>query len=343
MKERVFLFNIALMRVFLVLFIIIDHCFMPFTGSISWKPLVPDMQEYSVYKLISVFSVTVSLGCFVFVSGYLCKSNSIDNLLLQLKTVFFKKGKRLLVPAFVFGALFCLLFHPFISIQDSIYFVVNGAGHLWFLVMLFWCFVFSPFLDRWFKNQEIPKWVILILLSLFFSLLSLPFRISTAFFYLPLFEFGKSFKKFESRFNLGLGRLFVCIAILFVLLSIYYIMRGVNIDLYTGIQRVLIKVSVSIAQLTSFFLSSIVIFELCKILSNKISEDISLFVTRISAASMVIYIFQEFIIRLLYYYLGIQLYVPITLTPFFAVLITFFIAYIMTILCLNNNYLKQLL
>ena len=83
-----------------------------------------------------------------------------------------KKFKRLIIPCFIFGTVYFLLyrFNPArFSWNVAFWRVANGIGHLWFLPMLFWCFLACWLLDRLLslvnrRNPRGEKWLAIALL-----------------------------------------------------------------------------------------------------------------------------------------------------------------------------------
>lgn len=92
------------------------------------------------------------------------------------------------MPSVIFSALYFPLFYDYKGIQDLVYNLINGCGHMWFLPMLFWCFI-----GAWLLEQVMIgdgwKMAFLVLLILFFFI-SLPFQISRATDYLVYFYGG---------------------------------------------------------------------------------------------------------------------------------------------------------
>lgn len=93
-----------------------------------------------------------------------------------------KKALRLLNPCYVFGIFYYAMFYcgETIDVKDYILTVLNGAGHLWFLPMLFLCFI-----SVWMLNRFRPNSLMTFCL---FSVLSLvPARCCISFMSCPLF------------------------------------------------------------------------------------------------------------------------------------------------------------
>ena len=67
-----------------------------------------------------------------------------------------KKFKRLIIPMLVFGTVYYFLFlntADTFSAKEFIVKLLSGCGHLWFLPMLFWCFIFIWMVDHFKLNS----------------------------------------------------------------------------------------------------------------------------------------------------------------------------------------------
>lgn len=110
--------------------------------------------------------VNVAMPMFVFVSGYLFaflwRKGKYQNFWELVKN----KAKRVLLPYFIFGLVMMATtnnFHPLTLLYGNYW-------HLWFLPMLFWCFIVAYFLNKYFvslQSQVIIACVSFVL-SLFF-------------------------------------------------------------------------------------------------------------------------------------------------------------------------------
>lgn len=180
--------DVVVIRNILIVLLVFYHAFAIYSG--AWAP-IKIFPEVQVYWWLDKLSYAFMLELFVFVSGYVfgyqvrVKSESK----LQAKDLFLGKFKRLMIPCMVFSMLYILLFGDITQpIQKTLYGLVNGIGHMWFLPMLFWCFVGVWIIE---KKHLKPKWAMLLLvLALLVSFLPLPFRMGTAMYYMVFFYVG---------------------------------------------------------------------------------------------------------------------------------------------------------
>ena len=134
LKKR--LDDISILRVFCILIVVFFHCY-----QMMWAPAhFPHVS--AVYKDLYFYPVqcgiiNVAMPLFVFISGYLFfyllqqgKYSTWSNLLN-------KKGLRMWAPYIAF----CLLFMVVTNNWHPLYLLTGTYGHLWFLPMIFWCFI----------------------------------------------------------------------------------------------------------------------------------------------------------------------------------------------------------
>ena len=99
------------------------------------------------------------------------------------------KLERLIIPSVIFSVLYIFIFRTNeMKPTLVVYQILNGVGHMWFLPMLFGCFVVGwPIIQsKW--NQYI---ILLLLFALsLISYVPLPLRLGSMLYYLPFFLAG---------------------------------------------------------------------------------------------------------------------------------------------------------
>lgn len=174
MVEKRLLYEISIIRPLIIFLLVVYHSLCVFTG--GWTPPegVPSNATYWwLGHLISGFRIET----IAFVGGYVFCYQCFE---LGRRKGFFgflwKKFKRLIIPCFVFGTVYFLLFRfnpDRFSWRVAFWRVANGIEHLWFLPMLFWCFLACWLLDRllaWLYERHrawfLPVgWVLLVVLA----------------------------------------------------------------------------------------------------------------------------------------------------------------------------------
>lgn len=188
MKTK-YLSDVVIIRLVLIVLLVLYHSFAIYNGAWQMPEGVNDVKSY---WWVASFSYSFMLEAFVFVSGYVFGFQVREKFQgkLGFDTCILKKAKRLLIPSVVFSSLYFLCFNvgKDISWGGQLYNIINGEGHIWFLPMLFWCFV-ALFLIEKLHLEE--KYVLaLAVLASIFSLLTLPLRISSAAYYFIFFYTG---------------------------------------------------------------------------------------------------------------------------------------------------------
>lgn len=70
----------------------------------------------------------------------------------------------MIIPCWFFGIIYALCFTRTDPIMQNAAEVINGIGHLWFLTMLFWCFLLLVIIDRFQTGKK--RWIIFLLLMI---------------------------------------------------------------------------------------------------------------------------------------------------------------------------------
>lgn len=176
--------EIVVLRPVIIFSIIIGHAFAVYSG--AWSNNY-NLIMIPAYTWVNPFFISFQLYSFVFISGFLYANQRNRILTTSFFSFSLKKAKRLLLPSLLFGSLFSVILHQF-SIQT----VLNGYQHLWFLPMLFWCFVFVRGFDC-IKNKKI-RYTIMVLIYLSLIVLDhflfLPYGLKNSIRYIPFFILG---------------------------------------------------------------------------------------------------------------------------------------------------------
>lgn len=171
LKKRQRLDEVTLMRCILAILIVFMHAFTCYNH--SWR--APEgFIDIPAYKWLTRISFAFTLEAFVFISGYLF---AFQRITLDSKTSFVplvaNKLKRLMLPSIIFSAAYFSIFYQYKGLGSMVYSIINGCGHMWFLPMLFWCFLGSWLLEQ-IRVKDAWKMAFLVCLNLL-ALISLLF------------------------------------------------------------------------------------------------------------------------------------------------------------------------
>ena len=196
-NSRLLLTDVAIIRPLLIVLLVFYHAFAIYSG--AWEPIAgyPDILAY---WWLDKLSYAFMLETFVFVSGYVFGYSVRTKGENKLKAgiLFWGKFKRLILPSMVFSLLYILLLGNIKQpIVKTLYDVVNGYGHMWFLPMLFWCFAGVWIIE---KLKIRPRFVLPILfICSICSFVPLPLQMGPAMYFMVFFYVGYIIQKKEIK------------------------------------------------------------------------------------------------------------------------------------------------
>lgn len=291
------------MRPVAIVLLVLLHSFTMYGG--GWK-LPEHIQDVRAYYWIARIANSFMLEMFVFISGYLFAYQLFG---LQKKSSFriFLKSKllRLIVPSIVFSILYSILFLPKnVSVLHYIYYIVNGLGHMWFLPMLFWCFIVTYFLYK-IKLHESLKIIMLIVLSVF-SFLPLPFQFGRTCYYLLFFYSGKLIWTNRNKIIQKLSKIkfivvgFIVFVVLFVSMTLFVEMlqKGENNTLIGKLMKLsIINLARIIYASVGLFMFYVFVNYLLYVRDLKVTERI----VKFNGLCFGIYLYHQFFLQYFYY------------------------------------------
>jgi hypothetical protein len=335
-----------IIRPIIILLLVIMHSFTMYAGSWTMPEGIENVRAYFwVGKIASSFR----LEMFVFISGYLFAFQVYElKKKYLLKDIAFNKFKRLIIPSIFFSLLYVILFRP-LSFK-WVYDIFNGAGHLWYLPMLFWCFIGSYFLMK-IKMDEKLKLLGLLVLSMLSPIVSpLPLRIGTAFYY--LFFFYWAIYIYIEREREGIirkyakAKMIVIISVVFFILfiaSTLLIERIKSFETNVLLQKVFYSL---IAKDLRIFYATIGLFAMY-ISINYLAEikkiKIPQWLINSNKLCYGIYIYHQFILMILYYKTSLPQMCGTYWLPIIGCITTIIISIILTKLTLQFRFGKFLI
>lgn len=190
--------DIDLIRLYLIISLVIYHSFAPFTG--DWENLYSTTS--SLYRWIGMYAYSFMLETFVFISGLLFGIQILNSSNYYPFKIILKKLKRLVIPSVLWSSVYYFLYKDInLPIETIVYRIFNGVGHMWFLPMLFWCFMFTLVIERMKIGRKYI--VCILLLCSCCSGVGLPFQLGKTMYYLFFFYIGYLLGKKELNFPWG--------------------------------------------------------------------------------------------------------------------------------------------
>lgn len=332
--------EVCLIRLLLIVLLVIYHSFAPYCG--GWRALDNNTETFSSYWWIGKASYSFMLECFTFVSGWVYGFQVYTKgaKILDLKRIISSKLKRLIVPSIIFSILYLLIFkpHSFSTPLSCTYNILEGVGHMWYLPMLFWCFIGVWIIER--NKISIRIALILVTILSVFSVLPLPLGLRSTMQYMIYFYieylFGRKHLNID-RFNnlkyiviIGLS-----FAIVFIISQYFVIPRiecainqSANNQIFIGeaylIKRILTLIYSTLGVTTIILLSFYLI--------HKRHLKLSIFWINFSTYTFGIYIFQQFILQWIYYHTDFVKWFPENSIPWVAFAITMLLSSLFTII-----------
>ena len=298
-KPKIRLDEVTLMRTILALLIVFMHAFTCYQG--GWKQ--PEgYLDIPLYKWIARTSFAFTLEAFVFISGYLFAYQRITlNRIVDGIGLITNKLKRLILPSIIFSTVYFFIFFEYKGFSNALYSIINGCGHMWFLPMLFWCFVGGWLLEQ-VKIKDGYKFVFLIMLNLF-GFVSLPLRISSAMSYMVYFYGGFLVYKYSDKIKAMVTKKrliwsWVIFAVVFVLLRP---MRDVLVtnDTQSKLLKLFIFAGNNACQLIYASVGVMAFYFTAVYYTQR--HPLKPFTIKLAACCFGIYLFQQFVLQLLYY------------------------------------------
>ncbi|SEF81495.1 Fucose 4-O-acetylase [Bacteroides thetaiotaomicron] len=340
--------EISLIRPILIVLLVLYHAFCPWTG--AWETFC-GFEENDVYRWIADFSYSFMLPTFVVVSGYVWAFQREE---LQrkegLSTLFSKKFRRLMIPCIIFSFVYSLIFgitqngeSP--RINDYISLLVNGAGHLWFLPMLMSCFIIC-----WTIIRLTIRWRFKFLLAFvfsFFGFLKLPFMAGSALYYsfFMLLGYWLFLNKNQEKMKLSYGVLVgMSISFILVFIVVSILINEVIIPQYqisTLLQKCGLLAVMTILRLlySSLGVISVFCFSFIYIQSNAIGPGM----IRFGSSCMGVYIFQQFVLKIIYYKTDLPVALGNSTLPLISFTLAMIISYFLTVVFRTTKIGKKVL
>ena len=297
-KDR--LWEVEVLRPLAVLLVVVLHSFTVYWG--KWS--APDgFVDVSAYKWIAATSFSFTMELFVMLSGYIFGYQLIvQGRKFTLSSLIQNKLKRLILPSLIFGAIYALIFYYNREFFDAVYAVLKGAGQLWFLQMLFWCFILGFALYQT-KMQEGYKMLLLAVIVIL-SAINFPLRLDKAYYYLFFFYLGINLIRRQDicrKLSRNTGLLIVLLVVyLLAFISYERVFPSIDPHKDTFLLSTAVKLLKLYWVLTYSLAGSLFVFLLAyRLIKTKCS--ISPVFVYCSSMSFGVYLFHQIIIEILYY------------------------------------------
>lgn len=318
------LINIDFIRPLIILLIVVNHVFAIYAG--VWESPWENADNIEIYKWVQRVAICCSLQLFTFISGYIYAFQVKRAGVQSLKLLISKKTHRLLIPYVFFGTLYYVLIGSGdnYSVDGFVQQLLHGKSHLWFLLMLFWCFIIHWIIISLTPQKCSKKMYLVILLPLFLYFVSPVVTdflcLKQAFMYYVFFYVGfLSYDMFKPniRVTLALTTSYVFLFVIFY----YYVDHRSTIGMYPLYK--IIELSTKLGGVFCF-MSLANTFTQTR---NRLSKQYLYLVSM----SFGIYIYHQFVIQFIYYKTDIPEILGVYWTPIVCLIITLFSSILLTV------------
>lgn len=329
--KKPWLNEISFMRPVLLVLLVSYHAFAPYAG--TWQ--MPDgIEEVNIYKVIALLSRAFRLEGFVFISGYIFTFQLVERKKFDTFGGLFKsKLQRLLIPSFLFSALYIVLFLDFEGMFLFAVKVVEGAGHLWYLPCLFWLFLIQYVIVK--QGLTLKQMAIPLVLGVILSVQPLPLQLDKSLYYCIFFTGGGFFWMYSHQITA------VCtthkVLISWVVFTISFVLLNMAIRHFTIManhsESYMFKnmmfafncISKALLAWTGICALYLTAVKYCQ--KHKLSQVI----IKIGACGYGVYVFHQFILVFLYGQTELPQYVGTYWLPWIGFVITVFLSTVLTL------------
>ena len=218
------------------------------------------------------------------------------------------------------------------------YSIVNGCGHMWYLPMLFWCFVGVVILNK-IKIGDGWKLLFLILINLFWPL-SMPFQLGVATNYIFYFYLGYVVYKHSERIKeLITSNSLVISWMIFIV--VFVLLRPLKESIVIGDQDFilyrLLSVSVrSACQLIYATIGTLTFYITMVYYSQR--KQLSKFIISLASCCFGIYLIHQFLLKALYYNTDFAFIVGPYWLPWLGFTLVLPVSYLLSVLLLKTKF-----
>lgn len=338
--------EIYFLRPMTILLLVVMHAFTMYAG--NW-PLPDGIQPVRAYFWVQQFSYSCMLEMFVLISGYVFGFQLFGQRReYSFTKLLYSKFRRLIIPSMVFSFIFMLCFSDFVSQHQwktIIHVTIAGYSHLWFLPMLFWCFIGGWAINKY-KINDIAALAVLLILSIF-SHIHLYLQLDNACYYLFFFYLGMVTYKYRERMINMVNTNTAGIYLSFVVYVILVILHTRTIEEFSAadaidmLDRTLVYAQINTCRISYALMGVMTIYLIVLRLVSK--WELPEYVVKINSYCFGIYIFQQFVFMILYYNSPFPQLVGTYWLPWVGVFVTLVVSCLATRILLCTRIGKYLL
>ncbi|WP_455586903.1 acyltransferase family protein [Bacteroides sp.] len=339
-----YLTDVVIIRLSLIFLLVFYHSFAIYSGNWSSPFFFP--LDIPVYYWLSVCSHGFRLEAMTFISGLLL-GYTVKRYpeRMSFNGCVIKKIKRILLPCILFSAIYFFIFSEAnMTWYESVYEIMIGCGHLWYLPMVFWCFVLIFIIETYTTTSVKVLLSITFLLSLLPLQGFLPLRLGYTINFFIYFYIGYLIMKHDVTEKIKISAFYCVLGILIyfligILLKEWIMELNPSSLMMHGIQILLMRASHltgALAMILAFYGISNFAY-----VSGYIAKHPRFI--KLSGYCYGVYIYQQFILLLLYFHTNMPIILGPVALPWVACIITICLSLLMCHLTLKTRLGKFLI
>ena len=204
-----------LMKVIATVLVVVGHSLYISFGGVNYSFVLGEILKSRVGQIMEIIAGIIyifHMPLFFAVSGavYYVQKNYYHNY-NNLDEIILKKTKRLLIPYILSGILYVIpikvisRYYAINYVHKAVFYeMLNGIGHLWFLIALFWFFIIFYVLDKYiYSKNKFIFWLIVLSTYFFSNIIDefMPNGLKMNIKYLIFFCIGYFFEKIRKEYN----------------------------------------------------------------------------------------------------------------------------------------------
>lgn len=346
MSEKGLLKDVVIIRPLAIFLLVVWHSFIIYAGGGWSEP--ESFLPINSYWWIGKVSYACMLELFVFISGYVF-AHTLQKRQPTFKSIVINKFRRLIIPSIIFSVIYYFMFYDLskFTVPCFLLKILSGCGHMWFLSMLFWTTLIGYIILK--ESERVKIWWYIVLLVLFPILSYLPntLRISTALYYTPFFVLGGIVYKYREWWMSHIQKILCVGSVLCGTILIGLLLERDVFPLYMESSSLLIKggayIIAKYVRLFYSFAGVVFIYSLVNYFLHTKKYSVPNWVININSACFGVYLFQQFILQIIYYKTPCPRILGPYWLPWVGLLTTLVVSYALTKLCQATKYGKQLM
>lgn len=343
MKQLNILHEVMIMRPIVIFLLVFMHSFTMFTGG-AWK-LPEGIHNVVAYDWLTKLTFSFLLETFIFISGYLLRSQ-FERRIQSLIEFITNKAKRLLLPSLLFSILYFLTFMDYHGLYKCLLSIIEGAGHLWYLPMSFWCFIGGYLLYKLNILTWLKFLICFVLACCSGCLFFLPLRLNYAAYYLLFFYLGMMV--YEKRHVLKNINHWQIVLLCVVYISAFALLRPLMMDICNIEGGVIFKLfRILMIPFCKFIYSTLGLLSFYTVVTFFLRKTPSFtspsWLIYMNSISFGVYVYHQFMLKLLYYHTMLPMLVGSYALPWIGFVLALAISILLSGVSIRTKFGKYLI